>query len=253
MQFAFGDQAVKVNIPTRVALFEEIKRRFSERQGFALATVNLDHLVKLSEDAAFAQVYAAQDLIVADGRPIVALSRMAQRPVDLMPGSDLVRPLCTLAAESGARVALVGSSDQALADAKAVLEADTPGLEIVYCCAPAYGFDPSGDRAKEILLALNNAGVQLCFLALGAPKQENLALRGRTLAPQVGFASVGAGLDFLGRHQVRAPLWVRKIALEWLWRACSNPVRLFPRYAKCALIFPGQMVRAFKMRNVAQD
>lgn len=253
MQFAFGDQTVTVNMPTRVALFREIKRRFEERRGFALATVNLDHLVKLSEDAAFAQVYAAQDLIVADGRPIVALSRMAQRPVDLMPGSDLVRPLCALAAESGARVALVGSSDQALADAKAILVADTPGLEIVYCCAPAYGFDPSGEIAEGILLALDDAGVQLCFLALGAPKQENLALRGRRLAPQVGFASVGAGLDFLGGHQVRAPVWVRKIALEWLWRACSNPVRLFPRYAKCALILPGHMMRAFKLRNVAQD
>jgi N-acetylglucosaminyldiphosphoundecaprenol N-acetyl-beta-D-mannosaminyltransferase len=253
VQFAFGDQTVKVNVPTHVALFNEIKRRFAEQQGFALATVNLDHLVKLSEDEDFAQIYAAQDLIVADGRPIVTLSRMADRPVDLMPGSDLVRPLCTLAAESGVRVALVGSSDQALSDAKANLEADTPGLEIAYCCAPAYGFDPNGEIADEILQALNEADVQLCFLALGAPKQESLALRGRKLAPRVGFASVGAGLDFLGGHQVRAPLWVRKMALEWLWRACSSPGRMFPRYAKCALILPGQMMRALKLRNVAQD
>lgn len=73
---------------------------FQTRRGFALATVNLDHLVKMRSSPAFLKAYAAQDFVVADGRPIVWLSQLAQRPVALMPGSDMVLPLCRWAARA---------------------------------------------------------------------------------------------------------------------------------------------------------
>ncbi|SLN53372.1 Putative N-acetylmannosaminyltransferase [Falsiruegeria litorea R37] len=249
MQFTFSDQVIHVNCPDQDSLFTAVTKRFQVGQGFSLATINLDHLVKLGEDATFARVYAAQDFIVADGRPIVWLSRLAGRPVQLLPGSDMVRPLAGLAAKCGVKVALVGSTDQALSDAKRVLEAEVPGLQITLCRSPRLGFDPESDDAIAILQELDEAGVQFCFLALGAPKQETLALRGRNLAPRVGFASVGAGLDFLGGHQTRAPQWVRSLALEWVWRALSNPARLIPRYARCLAILPGQARQARKLRK----
>ncbi|WP_164659684.1 WecB/TagA/CpsF family glycosyltransferase [Tropicibacter sp. Alg240-R139] len=249
MQFTFSEQVVHVNYPGRDSLFAAVRDRFQAGQGFSLATINLDHLVKLGDDPTFAGIYAAQDMIVADGRPIVWLSRLAGQPVELLPGSDMVRPLAKLAADGNVRVALVGSTEEALTDAKRVLEAETPGLQIVFCHAPPLGFDPGGDEAAVILRQLEEAGVQLCFLALGAPKQETLALRGRDLAPKVGFASIGAGLDFLGGHQTRAPRWVRALALEWVWRALSNPVRLIPRYARCLAILPGQFIQARQLRK----
>jgi exopolysaccharide biosynthesis WecB/TagA/CpsF family protein len=106
-----------------------------------------------------------------------------------------------------------------------------------------------GGEADEILGELDRRGIRLCFLALGAPKQETLARRGRALAPGVGFASIGAGLDFLGGHQRRAPLWVRRIAMEWLWRALTSPLRLGPRYARCFAILPAQITRALALRR----
>ncbi len=89
----------------------------------------------------------------------------------------------------------------------------------------------------------------LCFIALGAPKQESFAARGRQLAPDVGFASVGAGVDFIAGSQTRAPAWVRAMAMEWLWRALSSPRRLLPRYAACAAILPGQITAALRLRK----
>lgn len=248
MFFEFQGQRITVNLPTRAALESEVLRRFSAGEGFALATVNLDHLVKLADSPEFLQAYAGQDLVVADGRPIVWLSQLAKRPVELMPGSDLVLPLCRLAAAAGVPVALVGSTEVALRDAKAHLEAEVPGLDLAWCHAPSGVFDPQGDEAGKILENLNSKGIRLCFLALGAPKQESLAHRGRSAAPLVGFASIGAGLDFLGGHQTRAPLWVRKIAMEWLWRALSSPGRMVPRYAKCFAILPGQIWQALRNR-----
>ncbi|NDW45003.1 WecB/TagA/CpsF family glycosyltransferase [Ruegeria sp. PrR005] len=252
MEFDFGPYRITVNMPTRAALMDEVRRRFRAGEGFALATINLDHLVKLADDPAFARTYAAQDLVVADGRPIVALSRLAGRPVELLPGSDLVFPLVELAAAETVPVALVGSSEQALADARRVLEARAPGLRVVWTHAPEYGFDPGGEAAAAILSELAARDVGLCFLALGAPKQEMLALRGRELAPGVGFASVGAGLDFLGGHQIRAPRWMRRLGLEWLWRMLSSPRRLVPRYARCAAILPGQVAAARRLRRAGR-
>ncbi|KIC14101.1 WecB/TagA/CpsF family glycosyltransferase [Leisingera sp. ANG-Vp] len=248
MFFEFHGRRVAVNMPARTGLEAEIRARFAARQGFALATVNLDHLVKMDGSPAFLAAYQAQDLVVADGRPIVWLSRLARRPVELMPGSDMVLPLCRLAAEAGVPVALAGSTEEALQDAREALTAQVPGLEIAWVHAPSGRFDPEGAEADQILHRLDETGVALCFLALGAPKQEQMAQRGRRLAPRTGFASVGAGLDFLGGHQKRAPAWVRAIAMEWLWRALSSPSRMLPRYAKCLAILPGQICRAWRIR-----
>lgn len=236
-------------MPTHRALIDEVTARFQAQQGFSLATINLDHLVKLAASPEFRQIYAAQDLIVADGRPIVALSRLARQPVDLIPGADLIVPLCRLAAANHVRVALVGSTPDALRDSATALIAQMPGLDIALRIAPSGVFDPTSDEADAILQQLSAQDIGLCFLALGAPKQEMLALRGRTLAPCVGFASIGAGLDFLGGHQRRAPKLARRLGLEWLWRALSSPLRLGPRYVRCVLILPGQIVRALRQRR----
>ncbi len=240
--------AVEINVANRADLMRRIAERFSEKQGFALATINLDHVTKLEREESFRAAYSAQDLVVADGNPIVWVSKLAGKPVELMPGSELVLPLTQLAAQSGVSIALIGSSDASLAAAAEALKSAAPGLQIAYIHAPAFGFDPSGDAARAILEDLNQSGAQLAFLALGAPKQEVFAALGRSLAPSVGFASIGAGLDFLSGTQVRAPKWVRKIAMEWFWRMAGNPRRLFARYALSALVLPGLAWRSFRNR-----
>ncbi|WP_347139853.1 WecB/TagA/CpsF family glycosyltransferase [Paracoccus sp. SSK6] len=249
MQFAYGPSVIRVNMPDRSALLAEVTRRFRAGQGFALATINLDHLVKLRQDRAFRDAYAGQDLVVADGNPIVWLSRLARRPVGLVAGSDLVLPMAQLATAEGVGIALVGTTDAALAAAAQEIARRVPGCRIALRIAPPMGFDPDSDAARDLLHQVRDSGVRLCFLALGAPKQERLAARGRAEAPEVGFASIGAGLDFLAGNQTRAPQWVRRIAMEWAWRMMSAPKRLVPRYARCAAILPVEAVAALKQRR----
>ncbi|UWR34466.1 WecB/TagA/CpsF family glycosyltransferase [Sulfitobacter sp. W027] len=248
MKYGKGDAAVVVNVATRAALFQALRSRCAKGEGFALATLNLDHLTKLPRDTAFAAAYDAQDLIVADGRPVVWLSRLAKQPVELIPGSDLIVPLCELAAELSLPIAFFGSDEDALQRAAKALRTRAPGLEICHIAAPPMGFDPRGTAADAALRDITTSGARLCFLALGAPKQEILAARGREIAPGVGFASVGAGLDFLAGRQRRAPKWMRMLALEWLWRALQNPTRMVPRYARCFAILPGLAVDAWRAR-----
>lgn len=249
MRFGRGDATVVVNLPTRAALFRALRDRFAAGEGFALATLNLDHLTKLPRDPEFAAAYAAQDLVVADGRPVVWLSRLANEPVELMPGSDLILPMSELAAELSLPIALFGSSEDALAAAGEALKDRIPGLKICHQAAPPMGFGPDGPQAEAALRAIADSGARMCFLALGAPKQERLAARGRLVAPGVGFASIGAGLDFLAGRQRRAPRVMRMLALEWLWRALQSPVRMVPRYARCFAILPGLTLNALRQRR----
>ena len=134
-------------------------------------------------------------------------------------------------------------------DLAARFPGEIPGLQVAVRYAPAMGFDPKGPEAAGVLSELAAQEVGLCLIALGSPKQEEFAALGRALAPQVGFASIGAGLDFISGRQTRAPAWVRALAMEWLWRALSAPRRLIPRYAACAAILPVEAAKAWRQRG----
>ena len=86
-------------------------------------------------------------------------------------------------------------------------------------------------------------------MALGAPKQEIFASRAQKELPQMGFLSIGAGLDFISGHQKRAPRLVRRFALEWLWRLALSPKRLIGRYLGCFAVLPGLTWAALKARR----
>lgn len=249
VQFDFPDGPVSVNVPDAASAVGAVRARLAAGEGFALATLNLDHLVKLRRDAGFRAAYRAQDLVTADGNPVVWLSRLAGAPVTLAPGADMVVPLVRAAAEAGRPVSMVGSTADALERAAAALDARVPGFRRGLLIAPRFGFDPAGAEADDILARLGEAGPQLCLLALGAPRQECLAARGRALAPAVGFASVGAGVDFLAGTQHRAPGFVRAARMEWAWRAARDPGRLAGRYASCMAILPGLAVSAVRRRG----
>ena len=242
-----------VNTYDQATLFSRINNHLTRNQGFALATLNLDHLVKLSTSEVFRQAYAKQDLVVADGNPIVWLMRLAGQKTALIPGSDLVKPLAELAARAGVSIALVGSTETTLNRAAEVLLRDNPGLNIACRIAPEFGFDPTGACANAVIKDIETSGARLVFLALGAPKQEVFAAHARDILPNVGLVSIGAGLDFLAGSQKRAPRQVRALALEWAWRLLSNPRRLGLRYLSCALILPGHAFTAIRLRRGTAD
>jgi N-acetylglucosaminyldiphosphoundecaprenol N-acetyl-beta-D-mannosaminyltransferase len=239
-----------VNVPTEAALLDDIASCLDEGRGFAVATLNLDHIVKLQRDPEFRRAYRAHSHVVADGNPIVWLSHLAGRAeVRLVPGSELIAPLAALAASKRVPVGFLGSTEPVLRAAADQLQADHPGLDVVACLAPPFGFDPQSPAADALLDQMAAYGARICYLALGAPKQELLAARGHARHPGLGFISIGAGLDFIAGHQTRAPVWVRRIAMEWLWRMLTNPRRLARRYLDCALVLPALAASALSLRQ----
>ncbi len=252
MRFRGRHYSININIPTLAKLEAEVKDRLSNGRGFALATMNVDHLVKLGQSKEFADAYSKHDLVVADGNPVVWVAKLGGDNLELITGSDQVVPLTRWATQTGTSIALVGSTPESLNKAADGLRQLVPEAEIACCISPPFGFDPEGAPAGEILAQVHASGARLCFLALGAPKQEIFAARGYEHFPDIGFASIGAGLDFIAGHQQRAPRWVRRIAMEWLWRMLSNPKRMAKRYFDCAVVLPGHMSSALSQRKSDQ-
>lgn len=242
---------IEITARDRAALLGDLEARLAEGRGFAVATLNLDHVVKLGTDPDFARAYARQTHVTADGNPIVWLERLSGRDAELIPGSELVLPVAELAGKRGVPVALFGATKEALQGAAEALSAAIPGLDVALCHAPEMGFDPDGPAGEAAIRAIEASGAGLVLLALGAPKQERFAARALQALPHAGFLSIGAGLDFLAGTQTRAPLWARRMAMEWAWRLAGSPRRLGGRYARCAAILPGLTARAIAARRTA--
>ena len=241
---------ISVTAPTATALLADLAGRMERREGYSVATLNLDHVVKLSRDPAFHGAYVEHTHVTADGNPIVWVSRLAGHgDVRLVPGSELITPVAALAAEKGVEVALFGATEASLEASAQALEKAHPGLSVTLRLSPPMGFDPNGPEADAAIARIGDSGARLVFVALGAPKQEIFAARAQKALPEVGFLSIGAGLDFISGAQTRAPRWVRAVAAEWLWRLLANPKRLAARYGACILVLPGLAVRALMARR----
>jgi len=204
--------------------------------GFTFFTLNLDHLCKRRQFDAFRGCYDRATLISADGAPIVWLARSVRAPISRTTGADLVRPVIAEAARNRIPVYFFGTSDAVLAKTVATLTQEFPELVVAGFEAPPMDFDPTSDAALEAADRIAASGAGLCFVALGAPKQELFADAAVERCGSVGFFCVGAALDFIAGHQQRAPEFMARNGLEWLWRLMRNPTRLFSRYFDSALM-----------------
>jgi exopolysaccharide biosynthesis WecB/TagA/CpsF family protein len=213
-------------------------------RGFCFFTLNLDHCDKLRTDLQFRDAYRCARYVSADGFPIVLLGRLNGVPVRRTCGSDLMGPLCEQAGRYGLPVFMVGPSTEVLRRAGTRLAGYLPRLQLVGSYAPGRNFDANSIDADVAIERIRQSRAGLCFIALGAPRQEIFAARCHAEMPEVGFICVGAALDFLAGTGTRAPRFLREHGLEWLWRLLGDPRRLAMRYLRCAAVFPLLAVEA---------
>jgi exopolysaccharide biosynthesis WecB/TagA/CpsF family protein len=233
----------RVNIGHQADLVHLVTFDALTGRGGTVFTLNLDHLVKLERDPAFRNAYDRATYVSADGAPVVALARRQGADIVRVTGADLVRPLCAAAALARLPVHFFGTSPETLAVTEVVLRRENPRLVIAGLESPPFGFSPIGTEARAAAERIAASGARICFVALGAPKQEIFAEFARRWAPGVTFVCIGAALDFIGGGQTRAPGLFQAAGLEWLWRLLHNPRRLTGRYALSALYLMRYNVR----------
>jgi exopolysaccharide biosynthesis WecB/TagA/CpsF family protein len=242
-------QDVAVNIDNIDSALDAMVNRSKAHRGYTLFTINLDHLVKLRVDRRFFAAYQRADFVTADGWPVVWLLRQQGRSVERTTGADLVEPLCARAAREALPMFFIGPSRESQVVALDILRRRYEGLQIVGSDTPLLNANYIEEAAKAFAQSIKESGARLCIISLGAPKQELLADALLRHCPEVGFLCVGAALDFISGHMVRAPRYIQQMKLEWLWRLAGDPRRLGLRYAVCLQFFAVLIWRAVTQKN----
>lgn len=219
---------------------------------FAVHTINLDHVVKLRRDGRFRSAYEKARFVLADGFPIVWAGRLQGLDVSRTTGSDLIEPLCREAAKRNQPVVFYGSVFPSLAGAAKELKRRIPDLEIAGVYAPGM-LDVNSAEPPEGMDYLRGCGAKICFVALGAPKQELISERLTSeFDGTTAMLCIGAGLDFIAGKEQRAPAAFQKAGLEWLWRWSSAPGRMTGRYIDCFRVLPSVLLSGLSQKAKGQ-
>lgn len=192
---------------------------------YAMLTEECPDLREINDRAAF---------IVADGKPLVWASRMQGKPLpERVAGSDLIFHLCEEAAREGSRVFLLGGGEGVAEEAARRLVARYPSLRIVGTECPPFR-EPTPEEESALLDQIRTAAPDLLFVAFGQPKGERWILEHYERLGVPVSVQVGASLDFAAGRVRRAPRWMQKTGLEWVFRLALEPRRLAGRYARNA-------------------
>ncbi|WP_415299036.1 WecB/TagA/CpsF family glycosyltransferase [Clostridium perfringens] len=196
-----------------------------------VVTPNVDHIVKLETDKEFQEVYKNADLILTDGMPLIWISKMKGNPIkEKISGSDFFPKLCERAAKKGYSLFLLGAAEGVASKAAENLKEKYNGLNIVGTYSPSYGFEKKDEEIKEIIKIINDVKPDILAVGLGAPKQEKFLYKYRNELNVPISLAIGASIDFEAGNINRAPKWMQNCGLEWFYRLCKEPKRMFRRY-----------------------
>ncbi|HLX62518.1 MAG TPA: WecB/TagA/CpsF family glycosyltransferase [Planctomycetota bacterium] len=225
-----GSRIASVNYAEAVEII--LARANEYKPGAYVCAANVHCVSMARRDPAYRAVLNAALLTVPDGMPLVWAHKIlgGRRLKDRVYGPTLMLHLCAAAAQRGVPIYLYGGAPSVPEKLAEILKQGLPQIQIAGVCAP-----PFGDRAEndpQLLReidAINSSGARLIFVALGAPKQEFfMAHYSEKIVPvQIG---VGAAFNFHTGTVRQAPAWMQGAGLEWLYRFCVEPRRLWKRY-----------------------
>lgn len=223
---------VVINSLTVAEVFEAIDLQIQEKNPGYIVTPNVDHICLLQNDITFRNVYKSAFLALPDSTPLMWASWLLGRPLrKKISGSDLIYLLCEHAAKQGHRVFFLGGVNQSVVEETAArLRERYPGLIVSGAYSPPFGFENEASTVAEIEEILRLAEVDICFTALGAPRQDYWNSRVCETCGIPVMLGVGAAFDFVTGRKRRAPRFFQKAGLEWAWRLCLEPRRLWKRY-----------------------
>jgi len=187
-----------------------------------VATVNGAMLVAAARDASVKTLLNSATLCIPDGMGVLLAGRLlGVRFPERVAGIDLVGQLCSVAAQESYRVYLFGAAAGVPEAAASALTARYPGLQIA---GVHHGYLQGGEEAA-VLAQIQAARPHLLFVALGAPRQEAWIAAHRATLPPAVCIGVGGTFDILAGRRRRAPVWMQRAGLEWVYRGVREPKR----------------------------
>ncbi|MBI4257171.1 WecB/TagA/CpsF family glycosyltransferase [Candidatus Uhrbacteria bacterium] len=228
-----------------------------DQGGHTIVTPNAEFLLEARENVAFMDLLNHSDLAVADSVSLqyAAVALSESRLVNRLPGVDLLERLCALASRVGVRVLLLGGAPSSAEASAQKFRQRFVGLDIAAIDPGRIVWQGSYLEVNEDLLRQVNAyAPSIIAVALGSHKQEQFIVQVRAACPSVKiWIGVGGALEMISGQKKRAPRWVSKVGLEWLWRLLIEP-RRWRRIFNASIVFPLIVAReAFRCKIFLQS
>ncbi|MDX1993257.1 MAG: WecB/TagA/CpsF family glycosyltransferase [bacterium] len=203
-----------------------------------VCTINPEFVMMAQRDPNFRNILKRAHLCIPDGIGLLLAARWMGRPLpERVTGSDGVPKIAERAVREGWRLFLLGAAPGVAEKAAAVLQRDYPGLQI----AGVYSGSPAPDEEDAIVERVNASRANILFVAYGAPNQDKWIARNLPRLKVQMAMGVGGTFDFIAGIIPRAPVWMRRAGLEWLYRLYLQPRRIgrmmrLPRFALAVLL-----------------
>jgi N-acetylglucosaminyldiphosphoundecaprenol N-acetyl-beta-D-mannosaminyltransferase len=212
---------VPVHNVTSDEVLDLMDKMISSRRPHHIVTVNPEFLVIANSDADFKKILASADLALADGVGLqFAALLQGKRFVERVAGTDLVYKLAPVAEKKGWSLFFLGAAPGVAQKAARRLKKEYPRLKIIVDES-----DPTPEGSKKALKQIKETQPDILFVAYGAPTQDRWIAKRKTELNVPVMIGVGGALDFIAGEVPRAPLFLRKMGLEWLYRLIKEPRR----------------------------
>lgn len=219
---------------TMVELLERL------REGGVVFTPNVDHLMKLQKDRDFQQIYQSADYLVCDSQILLFVSKFIGQPLqEKISGSDLFPAFCQYYKhEDSVKIFLLGGPPGVAQIAQQRINNKVNCQMVVDSYCPPFGFENDPVECQKIVDLIQQSGATVLAVGVGAPKQEKWIFQHKNKLKNIKvFMAIGATIEFEAGSRQRAPQWVSKVGLEWLYRLTKEPKRLWRRYLLESLPF----------------
>ena len=233
---------VEIAVTNMEEVVSLLKNKISVLKGEYICISNVHTTVMSYEDPEYCKVQNTAYLRLPDGKPLsVVAKKRGFKEAERVTGPDLMKEIFEISEECGFTHYFYGSTEETLELLKEKLLAKYPNLNIVGMYSPPFRA-LSEEEDKKIIQMINKTKPDFVWVGLGAPKQEKWMYqhKGKVKGLMNGD---GAGFDYLAEKIKRAPKWMQKCSLEWLYRLLQEPKRLFRRYFKTNLKFIRLIVR----------
>ena len=213
---------VRVDDATYDELMDKVDAFVSSGKPHHVVTVNVEMLIAAHDDPELATVLEGGDLNVADSVGVMLAARLLGQPLrERVTGSDGIHRLAVHSALKGYRPYLLGAAPGVAELAAQSLRAANPGLKV----AGAYAGSPRVSEEEDIIHRVRAANPDLLLVAYGVPAEEKWIARNRLRLGVPVMMGVGGAFDFAAGVTKRAPGWMRRLGLEWLYRLVGEPWR----------------------------
>lgn len=206
----------------------------SKRNSLLLAVVNVAKIVNSHKDLHLRKSLDEADIILADGLPIVWLSKLIGKPLpERVTGIDIMFRLLELASKKNYNVFFLGTTKEIIEKVVQVVHTKYPGVRIAGY-RNGYFEEP---EEQEVAKQIRNSFADILFVAMSSPKKENFLRKWWSFINVPICHGVGGSFDVLAGVTQRAPLWMQKCSLEWFYRLVQEPKRMWRRYLVTNTIF----------------